>query len=206
VRGSGIAKSDFKKYGGRENAVRTIVVIACVFSIVASAGADPLPSKPYVGVFADGEHSVASVSPALFSLFDIYVFFLPSEHGLMATEFRVIIPSNVYTSAVARNPLMPVLLGCPPPGESYLCALFGEGCCATDWVWTHHLTCLLTDAMPGVVEILPRRDGESVISAYTCEEGYPAEPVTILNALGINRDAVVAVELESWGAIKSLYR
>jgi hypothetical protein len=46
----------------------------------------------------------------------------------------------------------------------------------------------------------------AVLEAANCEAGYPQEPITVINKLGLNQDAVVAVEPESWGAIKSIYR
>lgn len=181
-----------------------ILLLACALLIVVSASAGAaLPSKPYVGLYADGTHLSTSVNTAAFVPFQIWIWWLPSEHGLMATEYRVSIPSNVYVSASVGNPMLQVLLGCPPFWENYICAYFSG--CASDWVYTHQLTCLLTDPTPGLIEILPR-SGESVIWAANCEEGYPLEPVTILNKFGINQGGVIAVESQSWGAIKSLYR
>jgi hypothetical protein len=180
------------------------VLLACALLIVVSTGVDAvLPARPYVGLYADGARGSMSMTPATFTPFQLWIWWLPSEHGLMATEYRVRIPSNVVVTAYVKNPELQVLLGCPPPGENYTCAVFSD--CEMYWVWTHQLTCLLTDPTPGFIEILPR-SSESVIWAASCEAGYPLEPVTILNKFGINQNAVIAVEPESWGAIKSLYR
>jgi hypothetical protein len=60
--------------------------------------------------------------------------------------------------------------------------------------------------MPSVIEIGPF-SGMSKIESYTCEAGYPAAPATIImNKLALNQGVVIAVEPQSWGAIKSLYR
>lgn len=197
---------NLEKTAGMENSIMMKVLVACALLILISADVNSAPSKPYVGIFADEAHSVVSVNPATYTSFDVWISFLPSVHGMQATEFRVTMPSNVHVVVVFRNPIMLVTLGCPPPGESYECVVFGEGTCATEWVWTHRLTCLLMDPAPGVIEILPPREGESAIAVYNCEAGYPAEPATILNKFGINQDAVIAVEPQTWGAIKSLYR
>jgi hypothetical protein len=181
-----------------------ILLLACTILIVASAVAGGvLPSGPYVGLYADATHGVTSLNPAPFTPFQIWIWWLPSEHGLMATEYRVAMPSNVITLLTVSNPNLLVTLGCPLLGENYICAYFSS--CIAGWVYTHQLTCMLTAPTPGFIEILPR-SSESVIWAANCEEGYPMEPVTILNKFGINQEGVIAVESQSWGAIKSLYR
>jgi hypothetical protein len=181
-----------------------IMLFACALLIGLSAAAGAvLPSKPYVGLYADGARGVTSLNPAPFTAFPVWIWWLPSERGLIATEYRVAIPSNVFVMVSVKNPALQVLIGCPPVGEDYACAVFSG--CENDWVYTHQLTCLLTAPTPGFIEVLPRT-GESVIWAAGCEEGYPMEAVTILNKFGINQGGVVAVESQSWGAIKSLYR
>jgi hypothetical protein len=180
-----------------------ILLVAFVVVAVMSSGADAAPSKPYVGLFQDQTHSVTSVSPPAFVPFDLWICWLPSAHGLQATEFQVTFPSNVIRMATVQNPDLAILIGCPPPGESYVCAVFTT--CQTDWTWTHHLTCMLTVAAPSFIEIGPP-SYTTILQAANCESGYPMEPVTVLNKFGINQDGVIGVESETWGAIKSLYR
>jgi hypothetical protein len=180
------------------------LLLACALLIgISTAAGAVLPSRPYVGLYADAAHGVTSLNPVPFTSFQIWIWWLPSEHGLMATEYRVAMPSNVIALSTVSNPALQVLLGCPSIGENYLCAVFSS--CTADWVYTHQLTCMLMAPTPGFIEVLPRLS-ESVIWAANCEEGYPVEPVTILNRFGVNQDGVIAVEPESWGAIKSLYR
>jgi len=101
---------------------------------------------------------------------------------------------------VMQNPNLCVCLGrC----YGYVCPLFNE--CQADWVWTHQQACYVTDALPSVIEIGPR-PGASVIEAANCEPGYPLEIVVVYNKFALNQDAVIAVEPQSWGAIKSIYR
>ena len=71
-----------------------------------------------------------------FTPFQLWIWWLPSVHGLMATEFRVTIPANAVLSSSVQT----------------------------------------------------------------------LESVTILDEFGINQDGVIAVEPQSWGAIKSFYR
>jgi hypothetical protein len=96
-----------------------IVLLACALLIVVSTGVDAvLPARPYVGLYADGARGSMSMTPATFTPFQLWIWWLPSEHGLMATEYRVRIPSNVVVTAYVKNPELQVLLGCPPPGRS----------------------------------------------------------------------------------------
>jgi hypothetical protein len=180
-----------------------ILVAACAFLIVASAGAECLPSKPYVGLYADPGHSVMSVNyTGAFTSFEIWLWWLPSEHGLYAAEFGMVYPSNVIAYTITFNPTLQVLLGCDYWPDN-VCAVFNS--CQADWIWTHHQTCFLTDGLPSVIEIGPP-SGLSAIGAANCELGNPVEPTTILNKFALNQDGVIAVEPQSWGAIKSLYR
>ena len=181
-----------------------ILLVAGAFLVVASAGADCLPSNTYVGLFADSGHSVMSVNYAgTATQFELWIWWLPSERGLQAVEFGMTYPANVIRSTIT----------CAVPGigacwwwNNSTCLAFDEGLCQMDWVWTHHQTCFLTDAMPSVIEIGPF-SGMSEIESYTCEAGYPAGPATIiLNKLALNQEEVIAVEPQSWGAIKNLYR
>ena len=176
------------------------LLLICTIVAFASGGAHALPSKPYVGLFADAAHSIEAVSnPGGFFPFMLWIWWLPSEHGLMASEFMMTYPSNVIAGTVIANPLLSVSLGC----IGYVCPTFVE--CQVDWVWTHQQACYLTDALPSVIEIGPR-PGASVIEAANCDPGYPLETVVVYNKFALNRDAVIGVESQSWGAIKSLYR
>ncbi len=181
-----------------------IMLFACALLIGISAAAGAaLPSKPYVGLYADAAHGVTSLNPAPYASFQIWIWWLPSAHGLYGTEYRVAMPSNVIALSAVANPLLQVLIGCGDLYEEYyICAYFSS--CMADWVYTHQLTCMLLNPTPGFVEILPR-SSKSAIWAASCEAGYPLEAVTILNKFGIYQEGAIAVGSRSWGAIKSLY-
>lgn len=177
------------------------LLIICAIVALASGGAHALPSRPYVGLYADGTHSITSVKPPAFVQFQLWIWWLPSERGLMAADFDVAFPANVVVLASVQNPQLCVCLGrCLGP---HFCPLFDS--CQPDWVWTHQLTCMVTDPAPGFIEIGPL-PGTTEIYAANCEAGYPMEAVAVFDRFGINQDAVVGVEPQSWGAIKSIYR
>ena len=181
------------------------LIVACAFLIATSGAAGAaLPPKPYLGIYADQDHTKQSVTPAVNYPFSVWFLCLPSENGLVAIAFHVTYPSNIIVTLTVANPWMSSpTLDCPLTGEPGLCAVFGD--CQLDWVWTHRLTCLAYDDLPSFIEVGPL-SYESVLEAATCQPGNPTEPVTILNKFGINQNGVIAGEPQSWGAIKSLYR
>jgi hypothetical protein len=184
--------------------MRKLLLISAVIA-VATCGAHALPPKPYFGIYADASHLIQSVTPAVYSQFSVWFWCLPSENGLQAIEFHVTYPSNVVVLSSVKNPGTIVALGCPYTYEPGFCAIFPEGSCQMDWVWTINLTCMVLTNQPGFIEVGPL-SYQSVLEAATCQSGYPIEPVTILDKFGINQEAVIGVEPETWGGIKSLYR
>jgi hypothetical protein len=180
-----------------------MLLAACALSIVASAGAEAPPSKSYVGLYADAARASQSAAPSLWGQFVVWIWWLPSERGFIAASFRIPAQESKYARlALINNPSMPIIMDCGF-GDDAMCAVFNE--CQGDWVWSQQIAYLLMDAQPGVVEIVPP-SGESAILAVTCEPGNPTEPVAVFNQFGVNRDAVIAVEPQSWGAIKGMYR
>jgi len=169
--------------------------------LISTTCLDAQPAEPYVGLYADAGHSVMSVyNTGGFMPFELWIWWLPSQHGLITMEFKLTYPSNVIAILVTRNPdLMIVLDEC----IGYLCPMFQT--CHIDWVWSHHQTCYLTSAVPGFVEIGPSPYASAVLAA-NCELGYPIEEVIVLNNLALNQEGAIAVELQSWGAIRNLYR
>jgi hypothetical protein len=175
-----------------------ILIAACAILIAASSGAHALPSELSVGLYADEERSVMSVYyGGVLTQFEVWVWWLPSERGLHSTMFYLTYPSNVSPGAITPNPIRKFLIGCND-GYAPMCVTFRD--CQCDWVWTHRQTCYLMDAQPSVMEFA------TLLEAANCGTGYPVEPITILNKLALNQGAVIAVEPQTWGAIKSLYR
>lgn len=181
------------------------LLIAFALLAVVPTRVPALPSKAYFGIYGDFARSRQSVTPAVYSQFSVVFWCLPSERGFQGMTYHVTTPSNVIVTSSNQNPQLVVTLGCIPFGEEGLCAILPEGGCALDWLWTHQLTCLVTDNLPGVIEVGPL-SCYSALEAFTCEPGYPAETVTILNKFGINQNAVIGIEPQTWGALKSLYR
>jgi len=181
---------------------RMLMMLAVL--IVVSVAAQALPPRPYVGLYADAQHSVMSVNnPGGFFPFTLWIWWLPSERGLYATECAIAYPPNVLASTVTANPYLQVNLGCDEGPMRGTCWVFQS--CVTEWIWTHQQICYLTNTLPDFIETGPVC-GLSQIMAANCEPGYPVETVTVFNKLALNREAVIAVEPQTWGAIKNLCR
>jgi hypothetical protein len=177
------------------------VLMLCALLVVALAGANLEASTVYVGLYADEAHSVTSVDYAgAVTEFDVWVWWLPSEHGLIANSFRLAYPSNVTWGTITLNPNTMPNIGCNDGWEP-MCAIFSN--CELDWVWSHHQRCYLTDAMPSAIQIVP--PDPDPIEAANCEMGNPLDQVVVLNRLNMNW-WFDAAEPQTWGAIKSLYR
>lgn len=185
--------------------MRRMLPIMCALVIAGSLNAGALPSKTYLGIYADAAHSVTSLNPPLYSPFSVTFWVLPSERGFQGMIYKGTVSSNVIVTSTYANPQLAVMLGCIPFGCSGACAILPEGSCQMDWFWTHTLTCMVLDAQPGFIEAGPM-SCESVLMAANCQPGYPSEPVTILDKFGIYQEAVLEIEPQPWGAIKSLYR
>jgi hypothetical protein len=155
----------------------------------------------YVGLFADMERSIASVSgPGEFSL---YVWWLPGGGGLDEVRYSLIVPGNLEGIRMVLNPVF--YQWC----EETHCLL---GICATsyvcqsEWVWSHRIDYRLLDSAPELIEIEPCR-GEHEFTTGTCDTAYVLQqPVVILNSFGLNQPEVIATDQATWGAIKNLYR
>lgn len=167
------------------------------------------PPVGYIGLFADGSHSINTVCPAVYTSFMCWIWCLPSVHGLQAVEFAVSFPPTVVVLATVQNPGLVVQLCCGalPTGIS---AVFGEGMCQIDWVWLYQLTMMSLATTPAEIDIVPSPNVWPV-PAYdfaSCEPGFPIEPCTNLTPLYIcwtPTPGPLGVEETSWGAIKSLF-
>jgi len=158
------------------------------------------PDKGYIGIYNDANHSVCSVYPPQYVPFDVWVWCLPSVHGLQAAEFRVVFPPTIITTATVQNPGITVALGSLTDGISV-----AYGNCNVDWVYTHHLTCMaLAAGVPGYVSITANPSAGKYQFA-NCEPGYPTEDCTIINNLAINQQCLIGTQTSTWGAIKNLF-
>ncbi len=138
-----------------------------------------------IAIYADEARSVSDVFfPGSIHQFDIYIFCLPGEDGLMCAEFAVDYPGNVITTQATGNPGLSVSLG---DLESGMSTCFLD--CRDDWVWTHVQTLFLTDGTPSRIEIVPHpASGEYQFT--NCLPGFPIEQVLYSNPLFLNETFV----------------
>lgn len=179
------------------NSMRKLLWAIAIMAIAASA-AHALPSTLSVGIYTDEARSAMSVDYAgAVTQFEVWVWWMPSEKGLHAVSFYLAYPANVTQDLITPNPNREYLIGCND-GYEPMCVTFAE--CRTEWVWSHHQTCYLTDGQQSVLGFA------AYLEAASCEPGNPPEPITVLDKLGLNRGGVIEVEPQPWGAIKSLCR
>lgn len=134
-----------------------------------------------IAIFADADHSVSEVwQSGPMSQFDIYIFCLPGDNGMLCAEFSVEYPENVIASTVTDNPGLSITFGDLDSGMS---ACFAA--CQHDWVWTHMQTLILTDATPATIEI-EAHTGVGVYQFTNCEPGFPVERIFYTNPLFLN--------------------
>lgn len=182
----------------------TRVLALCIAAILIPVGLHGQSFRPTsVGLFADAEHSVVSVNgPQEFS---IYVWYLPGDGGFKSASLELSLPANVELLDVVMNPVFHPLLGCymSCPGPTAPCCAAPS--CEFGWVWSHRVDCRLLDWSPSLIEIVPC-PGAPFVKAQACYPAYSFETAIVLNEFGLNRDAIIAVDRSSWGAIKSFYR
>jgi hypothetical protein len=166
---------------------------------IVSCSAGSASGTAYVGIFGDTERTITSISPPLYTPFDIWVWWLPAEHGMMAYEFGFAIPSNVIIVSTVQNPPC-MLLPCYTP--EFCSSVFGT--CQIDWIRALRLSCMAMSATPGGVSIAPTQYCPS--RAASCDPGYPVEDAAVFNRFGIYQEGAISVEPQTWGGIKSLYR
>jgi hypothetical protein len=187
------------------------MIAAGLMLLAGSAFAQPYPGLPdtaYVGLFADAAHTVRSVTygggPG-FTSFTMYIFFLPNKMGLQGAEFKISYPSNVIGLTAVKNASIAIELGTLANGMSFT---FNEiGGCKTDWVEAYRQPCFLNSAAQTQIMVVehPGIIPFPVYQVVTCELGYPIAPLKRFTHLSLNYDGGVAVEHQSWGAIKSLF-
>jgi hypothetical protein len=190
--------------------MKRMVLIALGLLLLAGSGfAQPYPGLPdtaYVGLFSDAAHTLHQVnyggSPAAFQW---YIFFLPNKNGLIAAEFKIQLPANVASATIlAKDPAITVELGGLTAGISVALA---EGTCRSDWFYLYRIQSILLSNVQSQVELV-ENPNTLPLPAYqvaSCELGYPIYPLKRYCQLSLNYDGGVAVEHQSWGAIKSLF-
>jgi hypothetical protein len=179
--------------------MKKVLIIAFAMLLMASAVS---AGEGYLGLFADGSHSVCSVMGNVGMLpFTMWIWALDEVPGVTAIEFAINFPTSVIASTVTVNPLISVGLGTLQAGTSV--AFYT---CQNDWVWTHQVACYLIGTTPGVITIIP--DPTAVPPEYLfarCDLGDSLFEPTIFSNLYLNQACVIATQNASWGAIKSLF-
>jgi hypothetical protein len=146
-----------------------------------------------IGLYVDESRTQNRVDPPPFTPFDVYVWCKPSEQGMICAEFAIDFSQHVMPMDLTTNPIVVVQMGDPISGLS---SCFGA--CESDWVWTHILRFMLTDALVGTIEIAPHQD-VGVYQFANCLPGHPLENVNICSIIYIRHYGPATV-LESFSA------
>ncbi len=159
---------------------RSMVLFAVAVCLLASIGTQAY-GYGRIAIFADENRSVSEVWYSQeMTQFNIYIFCLPGDDGMMCAEYSVKYPENVLASSFTGNPALSIALGNLDDGMS---ACFAE--CQNDWVWTHTQTLFLTDATPATIEIEAHPDA-GVYQFANCDPGFPTETIFYSNPLFLN--------------------
>jgi hypothetical protein len=186
--------------------MRLLAILALAGIIFTTPLQAQLPQDAYVGLYADNEHSQWCVNGEGGYAFDMWIWILPSERGVLCVEHDIRFPSNIIEGAIVYN--SSVVFSEPTPPAEYS-MWYKE--CQLDWHWTARQTLSVTSNEPSLIEIIPDpNSGECQVG--TCQNCSPAELFVLYTALFVNfppDDAVckgTATSSSTWGAIKSLFR
>jgi len=161
-----------------------------------------LPPVGYIGLYVDGEHSSSCAMGVGFYPVELWIWHLPSDLGMICSEFMIVYPLNVIQSTVTTNPLVSVTLGTLDAGMS-VCLVN----CAWDWTWSFHQALWVTNPEPTEITVAKHPDEMiQCIQNANCEPGYPTECIVVLTKVLLNTECPpenpVGTEEASWGAIK----
>jgi hypothetical protein len=182
---------------------RMVLILAGLVLIASPCFAQTDTS--YVGLFTDDAHTTWTVSAAGgFTPFTLYMYFLPGANGLIAAEFRLVVPSNVLASTITyKDPDITVELGTLTGGIAV--AIDPDHCKpAGAWFKLYAVSCFLTTVDPSLVEIGPN-PAANAYQIATCELGYPFGPLKRYTNICCNQDCSIATRRTTWGAIKELF-
>ncbi|UCF04442.1 MAG: hypothetical protein JSV33_10930 [bacterium] len=191
--------------------MKRCLLLALVLATCAGAAAAQLPPVGYLALFIDEERSGWCVNGggASFYPFEMWIYCLPSERGMLGAEFAVCYPTNIIQSTVTTHPEVSVEIGTLPDGISVAFST-----CQLDWVWPYHQTLYVTDLTKTAVRLKKHPDPDITDYQFvTCEPGYPIEPVNLYTwRIFVNYEAgdwecglLIGTKDSSWGAIKSMY-
>lgn len=176
-------------------------MIFLVFTLISISV--PAYSTTFIGLYADDAHSECSLYPVPYELVYLWVWIQVGEDGLNCADYEINTPSNVIQAATILNPAAGYQIGdaIVPPGSTVCFPT-----CQSGWIWTHQLTCLVTDTAPSIVTLDPHDDYGVLRSENCVDYGEPYETMTKINDLFLNQGCCLATQSSSWGAIKSLLK
>jgi len=189
--------------------LKRIVLFVLVLVLLAGSSSAQLPPFGYMGLFVDETRTSWCASGTPFYEFEMWIWCIPSERGMMCAEFAVCYPPNVIQSTITTNPDICVTLGTLATGMS---ACYCD--CQWDWTWPFHQMLWVTD--PAKTYIRLKKHPDPNITDYqfaNCEPGYPTESVLLYTwRIFVNYESWeiectgwIGTKDASWGAIKSMY-
>jgi len=188
---------------------KALLIASAVVLLAGSISASGY-HRAYIGVYASAipyeedtnyvdNHSVCTWTGPVFSPFELWIWILPSTHGVRAVEYRVKYPTMVIFGSFIQNPAIIISLGSLNRG---IIATYGE--CQTDWTWCHHQEIFSMTTTPRYFSIGPH-PLTGLIQVAGCDEDFTLEPCWPLDILYIYAPCIIGTKEASWGAIKSLF-
>ena len=184
--------------------MRKLLLIAVLTAVLAAPAS--ATEYGYVGLFADETRATWCLDAVPYLAFDVFVFALPSDDGIMAVEFSLadLSPAHVLTGTTP-GPYVSVAMGDLFSGISY-----GLLLCQNEPVLLDifHMMAL-TDAQTALW--LEGHGDHGEIRIASCLPGYPTDVAYAYSSVFVNYapDAPecmgVATEETSWGAIKGMF-
>lgn len=193
---------------------RSVTIGLIVLSIVITGSAHSEVPPTYLALYDSENQGSYCVSGNIMDQVDLYVFCIPNRYGIVGLEFRLDYPENVIAVSPVFNPIIEI----SPMGElsTGIAMLLPD--CGTEMVWAIHQTLYITGLEKSSISIersnLNGGPTGYPFPIYTCCDSplYPIHELRILNRYYVNYTdsdpecGVLATGVESWGAIKSLYR
>lgn len=196
--------------------MKKLVVILLVSLMATSAFAVVDPDPNMIGVYFDVDANVNSAPQGVFALFDMYVILTnPTMPQIDAFEFKYdMVGPNVIknTQTLPAGALDVGAGGQTAASGSIIAGLATPLDCTPATIlvsWTYYVLALdpleifigasEPSSMPGGLPVIQEAGGD--LMTVGTSTGGPGIPVAVVNG-----DAPVAVESNTWGGVKSLYR
>ncbi|MBN1884268.1 MAG: hypothetical protein JW876_01930 [Candidatus Krumholzibacteriota bacterium] len=187
--------------------MKRFLLVAVLFVFAAGSANAQLPPKPYIGLYADGSHSLWCATGAMpFYQVTMWVWALSTDDSLLCAEFAVSYPaSGIIASTTTANPEYSVILGDLGTGMS-IC--FQS--CQYGWTWLFQQALFVNEADKKMIQIVPH-GASGVVQVAPCPAGAPEILATVFTNLYVNAESGTDVECDqtgvepkSWGAIKRM--